>query len=555
MRSVIRRRIAQSQDEGFTLVEIILAMFIVVSVMTAVLGVMVSTLSTLAQARQRQSGSALATESLESLRALPYATVTSGAAAGCDASLGLSATSTYVTVVGATKTFTPPASLVPGPAEQLIVNTQSPCARTVTQGATTYTVLQYVTVSSTSDGFNLTSIATWKKHNGAVTSSVERSQTFSPAGCLLDTLHPFSGPCQAAFSARGSSDTFSLTVTQVDPLDPSIVLAEIGVLTLPAVSSGLEVEQTVSLTSTAVGAGAQDAAGSGVVTSRVQEANSDPTSGSLRSYAVTDTVPGGSLSPTPAAFSASSSSTELAGDVAANTTVCAMPTATGTLAVSTGPTGELRPCGRAKVSGPGNATATLSGQSLLAVDGVAGRAAGASIAGGTTAGVCGSAAAGCARSTVVRTVDLLSFVPGVGTSGLLKIDTLKEYAVSEKGAGAGSPSATRSGNLSLWNGSAYVPVTLSPTSSGTWSWGAAPSTFPAITSPGGLSITGALTVTPAGATTTGPATCDEAACVTTQKSGSITGSFLITSPDGVFRVDLAIGGVSAVAGYQAAPVG
>lgn len=545
---------ARSDDDGFTLIEIILAMFIVVALMTTVLGLTVSALGTLAQARQRQSGSALATESLESMRALPYATVVAGAPGGCNAALGLANTNTYVTTAGLGLAFTPPAELLSIPAEQLVVNTQSPCVRTVIQGATTYTIRQYVTKSSTSDGFNLTSIASWTKHGGAAATSVERSVTFSPAGCLLDTLHPFSGPCQAAFSGRAGSDAINVTVTQVDPVDPSIVGPLIGSLNLPAASASIEVEQTVAITSTGIGAGAQDAVNSGVVTARVLEANSDPTSGSSRFFSQGYTVPGGTLSPSPAAFAASSSSIQLKGDTAASTTVCTLPTASGTLGVATGPTGELRPCGVATVDVPGNATAHLFGDGLLDASGITIKTGSANIAGGSTAGVCGALAPGCVRSSVSRTVGQLTFAAAAGPSGMWQVINLDEYAMSEKGSTAGTPVGSRSGTLLLWDGAAYTTVNLSATTSGTWSWGAAPSTYPAIVS-GGLTITGSLTVTSAGATTTGPADCAASACVTTSRTGSIAGSFLVTSPGGSYRVDVALGGVGAISAYQAAPVG
>ena len=543
------------RDDGFTLIEIILAMFIVVAVMTTVLGLVVSALGTLAQSRQRQSGSALATEAIESLRALPYTTVTAGAPGGCNASLGLSATNTYVTSVGLAQTFTPPVALLSVPAEILVVNNQSPCQRTILQGNTTYTVRQYVTQSSTTDAYNVTSIASWTKHGGAAAYSVERSTTFSPGGCLVNTLHPFSGPCQAAFSGRAGSDSFNLTVTQVDPTDPSIAGPLIGSLTLPAVSSSVEVEQTVALMSTGIGAGAH-AAGTGVVTNRVLEANSDPTSGSARNYAQGYTIPGGSMSPTPAAFSASSSSTTLNGDVAASTAVCTLPTALGSLAIATGPAGALRPCSVATISGPGNATAALSSTALLCASGISGSAGAANIVGALTAGVCGASSPGCVHSSVTRAVGLLTFAPAVGASGLWEISTLKEYAVSEAGASAGAPTATRSGTLKLWNGTTYAPpVTLSGTTEGTWSWGTGPgATYPAVTA-GAMTITGSLTITRAGSTASGPADCVASACVSTQKSGSFAGSFQVTSPDGTYRVDMALGGVSAISAYQAAPVG
>lgn len=541
--------------EGFTLIEVLLAMFIVVAVMTAVLGLIISALGTLAQARQRQSGSALATEALESLRALPYATVTATAAGGCNTSLGLASTSNYVSGVAPSQTFTPTAALLNVPAEALVVNNQSPCQRTIVQGNTTYTIRQYVTRSATTNAYNLTAIASWTKYRSGTAYSVERSTDFSPAGCLVTTLHPFSGPCQAAFSGRGGSDAMQLNVTQYDPAT-STVGPLVGSLTLPAVASSLEVEQTVALMSTGVGAGAQDAAGSGVATSNVLQANSDPTSSSARSYSQTFTIGGGSLSPSPASLTASSSSTTLNGDIAAGGLVCTVPTATGTVSIATGPSGALRPCSTATVSGPGNATATLSSSALLSASGVSGSAGAANVVGATTSGICGAAAPGCAHTSVTRSVGQLTFAPAVGSSGLWQISTLKEFAVSEAGSSATATAPSRSGVLTLWNGSSYAsPVTLSATTAGTWTWGTGPTpTYPAITA-GTMTITGSLTITAASSTASGPADCTASACVSTQKTGSITGTFLVTTPDGTYQVDMEVGGVSAISAYQAAPVG
>lgn len=548
-----RRTTDRAQDEGFSLVEIILAMFIVVSVMTAVLGVAISTLGTLAQAKQRQSATALATEAIESMRALPYATVTAGSPLACDATLGLTSTTTHVTAAAA-PTFSPPAALLPIAAEPLVVNTQSPCKKTVIQGSTTYTVHQYVTRTAGADAFSITAIVTWKKHGGAIVSTIERTSSFSPGGCLQETLHPFSGPCQAAFSARAGSDAFGIAVAQVDPAT-GVAGPTIASLVLPAASTNVEVEQTVAITGTGIGAGAQDAAGTGVQTMTVLGANSDPTSGSARSYNQAYTVPGGALAPVPLSATSSSSSGDLKGAIAASSVVCSMPTATGTVAVATGPAAALRPCGVSTISLSGNSTIDLSGILLARGAGLSASAGAAHIFGGVTAGICGTTAPGCARASVNRSIDSLEFLPGVGTAGMLQLANLDEFARAEEGDGAVAPTATRSGTLTLWDGTADVVVPIGTTTSGTWSWGdPTTSTYPAITTPA-ATIQGSITVTPAGTTTATPTGCAESACITTQQSGAITGTFLVTTIDGTFRVTMNVGGVGAVAAYQAAPSG
>lgn len=554
---ILRRE--RGTDEGFTLIEIIVAMFIVVTIMTAVLGVTIAALTTLAQARQRQSGAALATESIEALRALPYDTVTAGLAGGCNATLGLAATTEFVTTVGATKTFTPPASLLAISAETLVVNSQSPCARTVLQGRTTYTVRQYVTKAPSGNGFHITSVTSWTKHDGALSYSVERSTTFSPGGCLLGTLHPFSGPCQAAFTGRGSTGAINLNVTDITvPTAP----VSLGSLTLPAVSSNVAVEQTVSLTSVGIGAGGLDGAGAGLSTVFAAEANSDPTSGSSDRYQPSvQTITSGNVSSGVLSIPSAVSTVEVKGRVDADTTWCKMPTAAGWQAVSTGPTAALRPCSWGTVAQPGSATATLLGSELLRATGIAGSAAGANVFQGATAGVCGATSPGCARSSASRTIPSLVFASPVGASGLFEIAALSEFALSEKGLAATTGSLARSGTLKVWDGAAYVDVPLNATTEGSWCWGASPSpcpvgptTFPAVTV-GTLTIEGALTVTKPGTTAAGPADCAESACVATRTTGSIGGSFTVTDGVSVYQVDVGVGAVAAVAGFQAAPVG
>ncbi|MGN8245518.1 hypothetical protein ACTHAM_002641 [Cellulomonas soli] len=547
------------EDDGFTLVEVLLAMFLIVAMMVVTIGVLLSSLVTIAVAKQRQSGAALATQSIESMRALPYATVTAGSASGCDASLGLSATTDYVGGSGAGVVFAPARTVLDIPAETLVVNTQSPCAFTTTVDATTYTVRQYVTRSATSDAFALTAIATWTKKDGKAGTSVERSETFSPGGCLQDSLHPFSGPCQAAFSARGGTDAMSVSVTPVDaagvPQTPDPTLT----LVLPAASSTLEVEQSVALTSTAVAAGGVDSTGVASSPPQVLTAGSDPTSTVQQTFAGVVSAPGRSTTSAlgPSALTASTGPTtgSLGGAVSAGSGTCLMPNLAGsTSAVSTGPAGALRPCAVTNLVSGARASLDLGGTDLFTASGVRTSAGAAQVYKGTSAGVCGATAPGCARASAARSIGTAQFLPTIAPVGLWQLTGLSEAAVAERGAPTPTPTQARTGTLRLWDGGGYTDVPLAGLNA-TYVWDETGTGFAPVTD-AGLTVTGTLVVTAGGSTLGGPTGCADEACVVQSDSGSISGRFTVTetATGQAWAVDVQLGGATAVAAYQEAPV-
>ncbi|GAA3821545.1 hypothetical protein [Cellulomonas soli] len=546
-------------EGGFTLVEVLLAMFLIVAMMVVTIGVLLSSLVTIAVARQRQSGAALATQSIESMRALPYSTVTAGSAAGCDTTLGLAATTDNVSGAGASAVFSPSSTVLAIAPETLVVNTQSPCAYTTTVDSTTYTVRQYVTRSATSDAFALTAIATWKKKNGQAGTSVERTETFSPGGCLQDSLHPFSGPCQAAFSARGGTDAMSVSVTPVDAAgvpqaaEPSITLV------LPAASSTLEVEQSVALTSTGVAAGGVDSTGTASSSPQVLTAGSDPTSTVQQTFSGVVSVPGRSttsvLGATTLTAATGTTTGSLGGAVSAGSGACLMPTATGAAAaVSTGPAGALRPCAVAGLVHGGPATLALGGAQLFTSEGVRTSAGAAQVYKGTSAGVCGATAPGCARASAARSIGTARFLPGVAPVGLWQLTGLTESAVAERGATTPTPTQARSGTLRLWTGVAYTDVPLTGLDA-TYVWDSTGTGFPPVTA-GSVTVTGTLVVTTGGSTLDGASDCADEACVVQVDSGSISGRFTVTDTAAgqAWAVDVQLGGATAVAAYQEAPV-
>ena len=542
-----------SSDDGFTLVEIILAMFLVVTVMAALLGIVVSSLKTIQQAKQRQVSAALATEALEELRALPYSKLT-------DPSDGLAPlTLPFVVASGSTFSFAPPPDIVESAAEVLVVGRSS----TVVVDEASYRVVTYVTNSVKAAGsYNLTAVVEWSSTvSNGVRRSVERSTAFSPGGCLSDALHPYSGPCQAAFTGRAGNDSSGATIVKLDLTDPANPVRSdpLMSLVLPALSSTVQVEQIVYGVSTVVTGGASygTTVSGSAQTSRA--VGSDPTTTIAQTDSIT--VPGhaGALLSPPAGGRFGSTTNSLKGAVRAASPACVIPSslAGATTAIATGPSAQLRPCVVTDSSGSGVSALSWDGTDLFTASGTSGRSAAAHIVGVSNgAGVCGVAGDGCLRSVALRTITAASFGPAVGTKGLWYIESYRGYVVSEQGSGTLTPSIARSGTLYIWTGTGYTPVNLASTPSGEWGWGAGSTTgLPAVTGADGRSYSGTLRLTAASSSTSGPAGCKTEACVTEVSDGTLKATMLVSDMTGQYEVSINLGGAAAVTSYQAAPNG
>ena len=109
----LRRRLRPTED-GFTLIELSVAMFITLLVLAALAGSFIGSLSGVALAKQRQAATGLATGVMEQLRATDYGTLSAGMTCSDlvgDARVSLSG----ACATGVTGTFMPvsPASVNP----------------------------------------------------------------------------------------------------------------------------------------------------------------------------------------------------------------------------------------------------------------------------------------------------------------------------------------------------------------------------------------------------------------------------------------------------------
>ena len=583
-----RRALASTHDAGFTLIEIIVAMVVVVIVMTALLGVLVSSLQTVAQARQRQTATALATRSLEQLRALPYAVVT-----GPDSTYTPNAG--YVTGSAPNYTFAPPASMLAGVSETLVVNKYSGMrlAPSPVLDNVSYTVDRYVTKGAIAAGqqaYNLTALVSWKSSPSAITRTiVERSTTFSPTGCLSTAQHPFSGPCQAYFTGQAGQNAVAFQVT--DPTDSSADIQGLNgrlvELSLPDLSTNLQIEQTASGTSniatsgvrtlgaTPAGAGNLPAAASvdsdpssvpgQLVTSSVSQVN-----GSVSLSGIVAGV--GTLSATPG-----TSSGTVWSAIGANSSYCQDPTLTGSTGLTTGPTSTtLGPCSSAKTTASvgGTITYTTPGGKVVSLltlgaapnpsSAVAARISNLASNANASACVGTTTAPGCVHAAVSRSVGTLTVGSATGgngpaamTSGIFNISGLAETAEAERGVGAASAATfTRAGSVNYWNGSTYTTISLA------WNLFASVTIAPVtITYTGGTTVTEESTITVQPLTQSTTTDCTTTACVSAVNgAGSLVALTTFTVISGgttvtTFALLSNLGGVMAQSTYKAAPLG
>ena len=594
MRRLIQRQRAgrSSPDDGFTLIEILVALFLTLVVMTALLSVLVSSLRTVAQARQRQTATALVTQSLERLRALPYDSVT-----GPDAiayPISTSPPLQWATLAAGVYTFTPPASLLSGVAEPLVVNRYSGKAVTELIDGVTYTVQTYVTkpapTTAGQQPYNLTALVSWTSPSiPAGRTVVQRSTTFSPTGCLSTAQRPFSAPCQAYFTAQAGMAAAGFSVTnEVNSADDIFGFAGSKALqfNLPMVSTNLQIEQTASGSASSVTSSVRTVAGTTATSGASSAAvavDSDPSSTPNQSATATTgqsstalslSGGGGTLSARPTG----NDTGDAWAAIQAAAGVCPDGTQAGAGLV-TGLAGSLRPCVAAdsrqlaasggaidyrSPSGVGVPVLSLS-QAPQVSRAVAAQLA-TTNAGACTAGTAG--APGCAHSAAYRSLGVLvigAAPGGVGppalTSGVLTVSGLTETILAEGGTAAGAPSYTRAGTVQIWNGSGYTPVNLDyyqtpgvnpapwPIASATYNYG------------NGLTVTisGSVSLQRPTKTTSVPADCKAVACVA-QVSGAgilLVRTIFTVTQDGTdiarFVVVSDLGGLLAQSTYKAAP--
>jgi prepilin-type N-terminal cleavage/methylation domain-containing protein len=476
---VIARLARRRGDDGFTLVELTVAMVVTAIAMAALIIVFLGSIKGVALSKQRQTATGIATSMMEQIRSLDYTTLSAGLYCGDNLAADSNLTVAGACGSGGTVTLAPSGT---GVSETVKVQTTSnpasaipplyPHVSTQQVENVTYTKRAYVTINPTTPAaFNLTVIVSWTSSSTKVTKTVvERSTEFSPSRCLSSATHPYSGACQAAFNADAGFQTPVITITDVAGSGNDIqgFAGKSLQLALGALSSTLDVEQITKLTGKVQTTSASVTADDGKTTTGgvvgTVSADSDPssTTGTTQTTSVSQSsVNTLSLSGSAGVLNvvpASGGSGSLDAEVSSTSTSC--KDSGGNTLIAT-----LRPCswGSRQSSGTGGSmTLQLpNGASnfTLASLGTSPSPSRASVAvipgsGGT---VCPTATgAGCVSAQASRGLGAVALgglptanpgdSPPVGWTGsLISVTGVSESAYSESGIGARTPSFTRTG--------------------------------------------------------------------------------------------------------------
>lgn len=267
---------AGGHENGFTLVEVVIAITIIGGAMLTILAATTSGFAFQDAARQRQTATALANQVLEQMRALPYA----------DLQLGIS-NAAVPHAVSCRKNVARLYSCAPdatfkGSGEPILVNVAgaaavplSPNTATLTINGVSYTWTALISRTSTSRPLRLTVFVDWT-WKGRDFSTNLQSLLWVPVGCVSAPAQPIAGPCAGGDSLVGQSSvaTVSLRVTAKTGTAPTW-----PALTTPGSWTFAKVALTASRGLISEVRGSYEVTGAGVSVNREVQADDDPTNG------------------------------------------------------------------------------------------------------------------------------------------------------------------------------------------------------------------------------------------------------------------------------------
>jgi prepilin-type N-terminal cleavage/methylation domain-containing protein len=202
----LRRRLRT--EGGFTLIELMAALGIILVAMVALAYTATIGFTDIGFARQRQSANELADQSMEQIRALPFTTLAKGLDNTDLANSILPGPNFDPNIVkngpcGAPLVYCYNGEQIPRGANANVVPLV-PHRNTIVVGPTAYTVATYVTWYNnvtTANTFRLTVQVSWANplRKGVLSKVTTQSIAFSASGCLSSATHPFSAPCQPFF--------------------------------------------------------------------------------------------------------------------------------------------------------------------------------------------------------------------------------------------------------------------------------------------------------------------------------------------------------------------
>ncbi len=569
-------------EDGFTLVEVIVAMVVIGSVLIGLAGLQLSALTTTTDARQRQQATAAGNAVLEQLRTLPYDKLAKGTTTASVTALHASLFTTYgeqrVALNDAEPGSLPP--LLVGAGRTNVTTTVDTATGSVSFESRAY--VSRPTAAALDAPLRLTVVTTWSSAatKGRLRTVVLRSEAFAPEGCLGTDTRPFSGPCQAFLYADAVAQGGVLAVSGADgaPLLQGNPATSVS-LSLLNGSSGIAAEQTTGVTGRAQTSGGVANDGTTVVARAGQR---------LAVTAAGDDAGNTAVAPTSQAAAAPQSAGTLVvdGDHATLTATPAPADAGSTFSTVQTPTAQCpdlaglamtdQPCSRTTLTPSGSTRITLDLKPLGGVDPpsfdiveVPAPAVATKVWSGRYVRAPGSSyctslvGAGCMAAGAQRALGAVRIgrLPDPAQPPLLALAAYEDRVVTENGPGqvlAPAPTRSRAGTLTS-RGSAFSPAfTLSATTDRTATLGPA-----AWTDPSGqfqVTVTGTVTVKPSLVSAAPPAATCLTACVKRATVPSVTVALRYTvragaAPARSLDVTVDLGALVSTTTYKAAPSG
>lgn len=225
-RAMARQR---SSDQGFTLVEVIVAMFVLAIVMLTIIFLQARAMTTNAESQARQAATAAANEAMEQLRAMPWNYLRKGLSSQWDdyAPDPFLTGAQTISVNGKTYTLrvgtTGSDQDLSDPWPPLFDATGSN-VQTIESGSGNgdqITLRAYTTadLAGQTSAVGLLVVATWEKRSdGSIEHTVLESTAYAPsAGCGDLNNAPFLASCQAQFDATSSTARLDISATATTP--------------------------------------------------------------------------------------------------------------------------------------------------------------------------------------------------------------------------------------------------------------------------------------------------------------------------------------------------
>lgn len=585
---------ARQADDGFTLIELIVAMFVIAVVLLALVFVQTSALVTTAQSRQRTQATAVGNQVMEELRALPWLTLEKGThanfvtASGGDPNI----------VAGKFRPVNDPSiteTIISSSAQALDAlplsgrnGTNLSVDVDVAVSSREFISRVYVTkAADTPDGvLTLTVITSWvNSGSGKPGSIMLRSEAYAPQGGCGDAANqPFLGACQAVFSGNGGTTGPTTTITGAVPGEvapgggsgsglPILPGSPVYAATMAGGQAGIGItsQQSAAVDSAITFAGAR-------LLGEDADVNFGLSGQSKISNAASNDVGAAGAAPAnPSDVTSVGSASTLRDErgafgilLSAGSGVTGAAKASTVASCATG-IPLAAPCGAATLTGGSASSATFTADgtpfTLFSLPGGGSHktfgARFTSTAGSADVGCTTLTGAGCVSAGASRTVGFASFAAGPWAesgpqSGLVMISGLSDSVRVERGTSQRTVDAVqaRSGSISIWNGSSYTIQPVSSTTSTTLT--SAPVTW----ADAGMTVeaTAVVTVTPGMsiASNIDPAACTAEGCVIDADAGTVTVAVTYTVTDAAgtssaFVASTSMGTSRANAAYKAAP--